>query len=260
MLKKCFGIPSWLPEKEPARTQRKERINRLFKQLNDLWPDVDILVIAQNWKDFKPIKTNNKQIIKKYPELGILGARKTLQEEFLKLKYDYIIMFDDDAIIETKNNAHIKYMELLDKYPQGFCFMPGKNSNYHPYCAAQLNLCAISRFIYEQEPMVDIDPQKDEGFEDSIYACLLYQKWNKYEFKPPVDIRCTQFLNTKEQAPSTWAHIPGKIRPFTKMIRNTNAIQAYITKYKKMPKDLKAFLEEKEEKKTSYSYSSYIGF
>jgi hypothetical protein len=48
MLKKCFGIPSWLPDKEPDRSLRIERINRLFKQLNDLWPDIDILVIAQN--------------------------------------------------------------------------------------------------------------------------------------------------------------------------------------------------------------------
>ena len=92
MLKKLFGIPSWLPDKEPDRTQRQGRINRLFKQLNDLWPSIDILVIAQNWQDFKPIKTKNKQIIKTYEPLGILKARQTLREEFLKLDYDYIIM------------------------------------------------------------------------------------------------------------------------------------------------------------------------
>ena len=260
MLKKCFGIPSWLPENEPNRTKRKERINRLFKQLNDLWPDIDILVIAQNWKDFKPIDITNKVIIKEYSALGILGARKTLREEFLKLGYDYIIMFDDDAIIEVKNNAHIKYMEEVDKHPHGFCFMPGKNSRYHPYCGAQLNLCAISRFIYEQEPMVNIDPQKNEGFEDSIFACLLYHKWNKYEFKPPVDIRCTQFLNTKEQVPSTWMHIPGENRPFNRMVQNTNRIQTYIVKYKKMPTDIQTFLQEEEPKPKSYIGSNYIGF
>ena len=48
MLRKVFGIPSWLPDAEPDRTKRKERVNHLFKQLNDLWPDIDILVIAQN--------------------------------------------------------------------------------------------------------------------------------------------------------------------------------------------------------------------
>ena len=261
MLKKCFGIPSWLPEKEPDRTQRKERINRLFKQLNNLWPDIDILVIAQNWKDFEPIETTNKQIIKIYPELGILKARQTLREEFLKLDYDYIIMFDDDAIIETTNNAHIEYMNLLDKNPNGFCFMPGKNSQYHPYCAAQLNLCAISKYIYNKEPMVNIDPQKNEGFEDSIFSCLLHHKYSKLEFKPPVDIKCTQFLNTKEQAPSTWAR--QCIRPFNRMIRDTNIIQAYIVKNKDMPANpqelIQKTLDEQNKKSKSYIGSPYVG-
>lgn len=44
----CFGIPSWLPDKEPDRTQRAIRLNKLLKQLDDLWPDVDILIVAQN--------------------------------------------------------------------------------------------------------------------------------------------------------------------------------------------------------------------
>ena len=241
MLKKCFGIPSWLPDEEPARTQRSDRINRLFKQLNDLWPEVDILVIAQNWKDFKPIKTKNKQIILKYEPLGILKARMTLHDEFLKLKYDYIIMFDDDAIIETTNNAHIEYMKELDRHPQGFCFMPGKNSKYHPYCGAQLNLCAISKFIYEKEQMVPIDPQKDEGYEDSIYACLLYHKYREFEFKPPKDIKCIQWMNRQEKVPSTWSETK---HPYYLMGKNTNIIQEYIIKNKKFPENYKEMLEK----------------
>lgn len=177
MLKKCFGIPSWLPEKEPDRLQRQERLNRLFNQLNNLWPDTDILVIAQNWLDFKPIKTKNKQIIKTYEPLGILKARQILREEFLKLGYDYLIMLDDDAIIKCDNDhAHLDFIDEIDKHPQGFCFIHGNNSKYHPYIGAQLNLCAISKFIYENEPMVPIDPQKNEGYEDSIFACLLHHK------------------------------------------------------------------------------------
>ena len=200
MLKKCFGIPSWLPDNEPDRTQRSERINRLFKQLNDLWPEVDILVIAQNWKNFTPIKTKNKQIILKYEPLGILKARMTLHDEFLKLKYDYIIMFDDDAIIRCDNDhAHLDFIAEIDKHKNGFCFIHGKNSKYHPYIGAQLNLCAISKFIYEQEPMVNIDPQKNEGYEDSIFACLLHYKWGEYEFTPPATIRPIQWQNRQEK-------------------------------------------------------------
>lgn len=242
-MKKVFGIPSWLPDKEPDRTKRRERLNRLFKQLNDLWPEVDILVIAQNWKDFKPIETKNKQIIKNYPELGLLKARHTLREEFLKLNYDYIIMFDDDAIITyDAPNIPAEYMAEIDKHPQGFCFMPGKNSKYHPYCGAQLNLCAISRFIYEKEPMVDVDPQKDEGYEDSIYACLLYHKYRNYEFKPPKGIKCTQFQNTKERIPSTWAE--GHQRDFSLIAANTNTIQDYIITYKQFPENFRDMIRK----------------
>jgi len=100
-----------------------------------------------------------------------------LREEFLRLGYDYIIMFDDDAIIKCDDaKAHLDFIKEIDKHPQGFCFIHGQNSKYHPYIGAQLNLCAISRFIYEQEPMVNIDPQKNEGYEDSIFACLLHHK------------------------------------------------------------------------------------
>lgn len=245
MQKICFGIPSWLPDKEPDRTQRKERINRLFKQLNELWPNIDILIVAQNWQHFKGIKTLGKKIIKHYPELGILKARQTLREEFLKLNYDYIIMFDDDAIIKCDTTtANIDFITEIYKHPNGFCFIHGTNSKYHPYIAAQLNLCAISRFIYEQEPMVDIDPQKEEGFEDSIYACLLHHKWSKYEFIPPTTIKPIQFLNKDEPVPSTWAQT--QKRHFNIMCENTNRIQEYIVQNKCFPKDYKKMIKKWE--------------
>lgn len=232
-----------MPDKEPDRGLRAERINRLFEQLNSLWPDIDILVIAQNWKNFKPVETNNKQIIKEYPALGILGARKILRKEFLTLKYDYIIMFDDDAIIECDDDhAHLDFIKEVEKHPQGFCFIHGHNSKYHPYTAAQLNLCAISRFIYLHEDMVPIDPQKKEGFEDSIFACLLHHKWGKYEFDPPTTIRHIQFNNTNEKAPSTWSREAQKTGGLLYVITNTNRIQEYIAKYKKFPEKYRQML------------------
>ncbi len=242
MVSKIFGIISWLPDKEPDRTQRKERINRLFKQLNDLWPSIDILVIAQNWQDFKPIKTKNKQTIKYYEPLGILGARKMLREEFLKTGINTVIMFDDDAIIKCDNDhAHIDYMNEVDKHKDGFCFIHGKNNSYHPYIGAQLNLCAISKFIYEKEPMVDIDPQKNEGYEDTIYACLLHHKWSKYEFTPPTTIRPIQFQNRQEKVKSTWAE---EKRPWNTITANTNRIQEYIVQHKCFPIDYKSMIEK----------------
>ena len=242
MLTKCFGIPSWLPDTEPARSKRKIRINRLLTQLSNLWPDIDILIIAQNWQDFTPIEIPNKLIIKKYEPLGLLKARKTLREEFLAARYDYLIMLDDDAIIRCNNDwAAKEYINEIDKHPQGFCFIHGKTKyKYDDYKAAQLNLCAISRFIYSQEPMVDIDPQKSEGFEDHLFSILLHLKWGKYEFIPPKGITHIQFLNAQEQIPSTWAK--GKEINFKAMNFNTEKISDYIAQYEDLPKDLHKFL------------------
>lgn len=240
MSRKVFGIPSWLPDAEPDRTKRKERINHLFKQLNDLWPDIDILVIAQNWQDFEPIKTKNKQIVKKYNPLGILGARQVLRKEFLTLDYDYIIMLDDDAKIVSNNNAHIKYMQEIDRHKDGFCFIQAetKANGFDSYVSAQLNLCAISKYIYQSQPFPDIDPQKNEGFEDSIYACLLHYKYHTHEFIPPKGIRCTQFGDVS--VPSTWAC--STKRPWNLLTNNTNRIKKYIRDYGDLPKNYKSMI------------------
>ena len=45
------------------------------------------------------------------------------------------------------------------------------------YGASQLNGCAISSYIYTKEPMVDIDAEKNQGFEDAIFSWLLHNKY-----------------------------------------------------------------------------------
>ena len=250
---KCFGIISWLPDKEPDRSQRMQRVNSLFKQLNDLWPEIDILVIAQNWKDFKPISTKNKQVIKHYDALGILGARKTLRQEFLNSDYKYIIMFDDDAIIEyTDKNLANKYIEEINNHPIGFAFLKGQNNPYNPYAAAQLNLCAISKGIYEQEDMVNLDPQKGEGFEDCVFATLLHYKYAIYEFNIPEGLYHSQYFNQKEKVPSTWwseAQNDGKVR---NLIDRTNAVCKYISEHKDLPSNLSNFISKINKPSSEY--------
>lgn len=240
-MKKCFGIVSWFPDKEPARTQRQERINRLFKQLESLWPDIDILVIAQNWKNFVPAEIANKLVTVKFDQgLGILKARQVLRIEFLKHNYDYIIMFDDDGIIQCDNDTAAQdYMTELDKHPNGFCFIHYKDWQKHEatavdtYKAAQLNLCAISRFIYEKENIPDVDPHIGQGYEDHVYSALLHHKYRKYEFYPPETIRHTQFLAANEAAPSTW--FGTRKTEYGSPISNTNNIIEYISKHKDLP-------------------------
>jgi hypothetical protein len=63
-------------------------------------------------------------LIYKFDKLGILGARKMLRTKFLETDYDYLIMCDDDIVLETKvDNAPQKYFEKIDKHPEGFSFI-----------------------------------------------------------------------------------------------------------------------------------------
>ena len=53
MKKIGIGIPSYLPSKEIDRQLRIERLDRLLKQLKELF-GFPIIFIAQNWGDYKP--------------------------------------------------------------------------------------------------------------------------------------------------------------------------------------------------------------
>lgn len=175
-MKKVFGIISWFPDEPTHRKQRLERLNKTFKHLIDLFSeDVEFLIIAQNWKDYKVPKFVKHTIIHKFDKLGILGARKMLREKFLETDYDYLIMCDDDIVLKPEvENAPKKYLERLDKHPEGFSFVRYGWS---------LTFCAISRFIYSKEDMVDVDPEKNEGYEDMVFPLLLHYKYHDKEFK-----------------------------------------------------------------------------
>jgi hypothetical protein len=235
-MKKCFGIISYFTWDQPERKQRQDRLDRLIKRLSDLWPDVPIMIIAQQWKYYTLENKCKNQIIRfDYPKLGILGARQTLRKHFLDSEFDYIIMLDDDALFELDSDSVAKeYMEEIDKHPDSFCFIKGNGSSpYTEYNDSQLNLCAISRYIYEKEPIPNIDPQKSEAFEDRIWSTLLHFKYANKEFDAPKGIRCIHFKNTNEPVPSTWAG--EKSYSWKSMRSNTLEIEKYISENKELP-------------------------
>lgn len=241
-LKKAFGIVSYFPWSQPERKERQDRLDRLVNQLSDLWPDVPILVIAQQWKFYTlEGKCKNKVIRYDYDKLGILKARNVLRKHFLEdTDFDYLIMFDDDAIIRCEEEGVAeKYMQTLDENPEGFCFIKGKGSSpYTDYNDSQLNLCAISRWIYEREPLPNIDPQKSEGFEDRIWSTLLHYKYADKEFNAPKFISCIHFKNPNETAPSTWSS--EKQYNWRQLRQNTIDIEEYISEHKELPDKWKA--------------------
>ena len=104
MLKKCFGIISWFPDNEPNRSQRIERLNKAFKQLQDVFGnDIEFLIVAQNWKDYKLPESIKNVTIFKYNKLGILGARKMLRKHFLEYLHLQEKPLKEEIAIEKKN-------------------------------------------------------------------------------------------------------------------------------------------------------------
>jgi hypothetical protein len=158
----------------------------------------NIIIVAQNWQDFK-LDAPNVQIFS-YNKLGILQARKILRKHFLESDFDYMIMADDDMVMKGDPK---ELLEGMEKHPQGFAYCEEENGTPR---LAQLNLFAISKFIYAQQPMVDVDPEKFEGWEDKIFTYLLHYKWGDYQwhFNGLTHIQGKNVKIDMERPVSTW--------------------------------------------------------
>ena len=79
-LSKSIGIISWLPEDVIEREQRLNRFCKLLEGIDKFFPNIPVIIIAQNWKDYVPDPQNNDFVIYHYNKLGILQARKELRK------------------------------------------------------------------------------------------------------------------------------------------------------------------------------------
>lgn len=249
MLNICIGIVSYLPENNSDRAQRINGLNNLLQQLNNFWPNLPIIIISQNWKDFKPVEIKNKIIRFDYAPLGILKARQTLREKFLETTYDGIILFDDDCHIVNKGKAYQTYLKEIKKHIDGFAFCLyredyGESAYYNPYAPSQLNLCYISKKLFEKANFI-VDPQKQEGYEDRILSSYLHYIYPELEFNIPAGLYHDHFKNVKIQNPSTWAN---GFHPWEYMNIRTFRIERYLCNFKRFPPDLKTF----------YPYKAYL--
>ena len=201
-IKKVFGIISYFPDNDSdyhieMRKERTRRCKELLLKLNELWSDIDVLIIAQNWQDFQLPTTKNKIIIYHYDKLGILGARKELRRRFLNSDYDYLIMLDDDAMISTEDPQ--AYLDVIDEHPDGVGTL---RHNQSP-----LQLFAISKSVYSQIDMPNVDAEKGQGFEDDIFVAQCFARFPNVAFDFPNGVVSeTSFKYTGPgKCPSTWA-------------------------------------------------------
>lgn len=205
-----IGIISYFPEEEPLRTNRINRFERLLDKLKQLFKDIPITVVAQNWKNYKP---KYKLDVRQYEKLGILKARKTLRENFLSSEFNNIITLDDDCIISGDSGE--EYLKQVLDNPNGMGVLRWEYS--------QLNLLYISRHIYEKVELPDIDPEKSEGFEDTVFVNNCKQLFPDKVFTfNNTGINEVGFRNADDGATSTWANQP---RDWKKLRGNTNRIK-----------------------------------
>lgn len=201
-LRKVFGIISYFPDPDTpyhafVRKQRSNRCTELLLQLSSLWPTIDIIIIAQNWREYKlPIISNKITVFDNYSKLGILQARNILRQKFLESTYDYLVMLDDDVIIKCDDPD--VFMREIDNHPDGM--------GYFVRTDHATQLAAISKYVYNRVSLPNIDAEAEQGFPETIFLADCKAKFPDRTFIFPKD--CVQDLSAKSkyarEFPSTW--------------------------------------------------------
>lgn len=237
-----FGIVSYLPSVQPDRNLRVDRLLRLLRQLSQYWPAATITIIAQNWETFTLSDEFANQIdVIEYPRLGILKARLTMRDYFLNnTDWDYVVLCDDDCIIQCDTpTAAADYWKAIEEHPDGFCFIKGKDngSRFLPYAASQLNLCAISRYIFNLQsfPLL-CDVEVGGPYEDRIFAAILHFMYGEHEFDVPDTIRHIHYNNKAAEIPSTWWKNNSNQNKASTHV-STNMLEQFIAIYHRLPEE-----------------------
>ena len=133
-----IGIISYLPNEQSLREERTELLTNLINKCKRVFPNTDIWVIAQNWKDF----TIDDVTIFSYNKLGINGARQVLKDKFISSNYDHLIMLDDDCILTMDETDAKLYLQEIREYPDKAQYFVGR----------WLKLFSIPKELYQQIP------------------------------------------------------------------------------------------------------------
>lgn len=174
MVKKLIGIISYLPDDQNIRVPR---FSNLLKLLSECFKfELPIMIIAQNWGQEEIKHLQKLCIIKTYPKLGIVGARRELRKQFISSEFDYLIMLDDDCLLQAEPTGIKDYLAEIDAHPSG----AGEFRN------TLLKLYAISKDLLSQVEFDEsISAEGGVGFEDTIFVNTVRHKFKDkvYTFK-----------------------------------------------------------------------------
>ena len=184
----CIGIVSYFPDS--IREHRIIKFNNLIKKCSEIFPDINIIIIAQNWKNFN-VPVNNCKIFN-YDKLGIAGARNKLREWFINSEYDYLIMFDDDNVLKGDYESGLKLISMIENHPNGFGIFNWKRG--------QLWGFAISKSLFKIVNYPSKTAENGEIFEDTYLSQVC-----KYLYPNYVDLnKSGVWVGEEPGGKSTW--------------------------------------------------------
>lgn len=210
-MKILIGIISYLPDDSKLKEVRFKKLYSLIERCNQLF-NLPIHIIAQNYdvhsrasllETFKNVSVDFYET-----PLGITNARKKLREWFLASDYTNLIMLDDDCEIKGTLNDAQNYVNQIVSNPN--CFIEFKSTLLKLFC--------ISKEIFAQQDYLDIDAEKSEGFEDTIFVKTLRKKFPDKRRVFNCNLKETS-ISTKDVY-STWYNN----QDLTEMLRKTKQI------------------------------------
>lgn len=202
---KVIGIISYFPDDKELTHKRYAKLCNLLTKCHQLF-NLPVIIIAQNWKS-ELVRVPWVTVYRYDKPLGITGARKELRRIFLESDYEYLIMLDDDCELEGTSGE--KYLQQIDENPD--CFIE--------FNKTLLKLFAISKTLLKEVDYNDLNPEKEEGFEDRVFVNTLRKKFPgcRREFK---NTEIEQHSDSTKDPLSTWY----KDQNLKKMLDNTSKI------------------------------------
>ena len=146
------GAISYLPDTE-IREKRFKAIKQSLQDLRTVIPeDVQITVIAQNYKDIVGLPLKNTTFKHYEAGIGQCAARNILLEEFYASNDDFMLYTDDDTAFYDRYNA-VQLFEALHTNPEWFtqvdCFT-GIEGRFTPFTAENEKLGLEDKWVFKK--------------------------------------------------------------------------------------------------------------
>lgn len=112
--KVCIFIPSYYPTEAKRKAARVSAHKIQMDWIEQNMPEVNVLVVAQNYKDEDYSLTSNPRVsyIKHETGIGLCAARNELFEAFYKSDYEWGIFTDDDCV-PLKSDLIMEFFKRL---------------------------------------------------------------------------------------------------------------------------------------------------